>query len=230
MSKILEQSTQAINTWNDIRNNAVAVNNYFNQGAYFQIHKKDYVLWNSNAPKNLHAYMGLVSVEGQPNFSLSLFCVDSVTDQLPVESNRELFNEYTKKSIYQRSVLPNPNFYFSNDPLAPSNPEIDPTEALTRTEQWNLHKEAWLFKQTDTVQVFVIPFEDLQVLFKHSAVESIIVLPGLKKIPPNIFTIDLLLWGYSDSRGIQGNYPTDLVRLASPYKNPAAFQLLNYAL
>lgn len=230
MSTILETATLSIQTWNEVRNNGVATNNYFNQGAYFEISRDNFTLWNSNSPDNLHAYMSLVQEIGVPNFSLALFCVDSVTDSKYVADHPNAFITNLKQSIYQKSVLPNAHFIFeAGTPPPPVEPQIDTTVALKASNQWILHKEHWLLEQDNFVQVFEIPFEDLTILFANPSVTSIIALPALKELGINSFEMDLILWGYT-AAGILANYPMDFIKPAPPFSNPTKFQLLAYAL
>ncbi|BDS14070.1 hypothetical protein [Aureispira anguillae] len=227
MSTIIDQAKNAINVWNDTRNNSTAVSNYFNQGAYFEISIEDFEAWNSNNPTEIHAYMGLEIPPGAPNFALHLFSVDNITDQKPVESHQAEYLEKLKKSIYQRAILPNVHFNMS---LGNAD-EIEPLDALQASTQWTLHKDLWLSQQTDLVQTFIIPFSDLKKLFLVRGAESVVVLPALKEIDnmPNVFQIDLMLWGHT-SEGIIGRYPKDFIKPAPPFSNPSHFQLLDYAL
>jgi len=229
MATILETAVLSIQTWNKVRNDSVATSNYFNQGAYFQISRDNFNQWNLQSPDNLHAYMGLTQEIGKVNFSLALFCVDSVTDLKNVPEHRINYNTNIKKCIYQRSVLPNAHFIFESAPPCPVEPQIDTMDALKASNQWILHKNRWLSAQDDFVQVFVIPFEDLTLLFANENVNSIIALPALKEIDRDNFEMDMVLWGYTDE-GILANYPMDLIRPRPPFSTPSNFQLLTYAL
>jgi hypothetical protein len=229
MSTILETATLSIQTWNEVRNNGVATNNYFNQGSYFEISRDNFTLWNNNSPHNLHAYMGLVQEIGEANFSLALFCVDSITDSKYVPDHPEDFTINLKRSIYQKSVLPNAHFIFEEGAPPPVEPQIDTLDALKASNQWILHKENWLLEQDNFVQVLEIPFEDLSILFANESVNKIIVLPALKEVVENRFEMDLMLWGYT-TEGILANYPMDFLRPAPPFSFPSNFQLLAYAL
>jgi hypothetical protein len=229
MSTILETAVLSIQTWNEVRNNGAATSNFFNQGAYFQIARESFDQWNLQNPENLHAYMGLTQIIGQPNFSLALFCVDNVTDSKEVSEHKDDYNANLKQSTYQRSVLPNAHFIFENEPPVPEEPQIETLEALKASNQWVLYKDSWLLEQEDFVQIFEIPFIDLTLLFAHENVNSIIALPALKEVGENEFNIDLILWGYTDE-GILGDYPMDFIRPAPPFSNPSNFQLLTYAL
>jgi hypothetical protein len=229
MSSIISEASQAIQLWNEARSNPVAVINYFNQGAYFKIHKSDYLVWKNNSPEFIHAYMGLTIKPTETHFSLSLFSVDSVTDKEPVESNQGSFEANIKESAYELSVASNPTMELVDN--SNSNPEnITPTEGLMRTVQWSLHKDKWMNEQEDLVQVFEIPFLDLTVLFGEEEADYIIVSPALKEQEEaNVFKIDLVLWGYN-TNGVTWNKPMDLIRPKPPFKSPSNYQLLSYAL
>jgi hypothetical protein len=231
MSTILEAATLSIQTWNEVRNDGFATRNFFNQGAYFEISRESFDQWNAQVPtpEFIHAYMGLVSVVGQPNLSLTLFCVDSITDSEEVSEHQDDFNANLKQSIYQRSILPNAHFIFESTPPAPEEPQIDTLTALKASNQWILNKDSWLLEQEDFVQVFEIPFLDLTLLFANETVNNIVALPGLKDLGNNNFQIDLMLWG-STEEGLLANYPMDFIRPAPPFSNPSNFQLLAYAL
>lgn len=231
MSTILETATSSIQVWNEVRNDGFATRNFFNQGAYFEISRADFNQWNTQdpTPEFIHAYMGLVQVIGQPNFSLALFCVDSITDSKEVPEHQDDFNANLKQSIYQRSVLPNAHFIFESTPPAPEEPQIDTLTALKASNQWILNKDSWLLEQEDFVQIFEIPFLDLTLLFENETVNSIVALPGLKDLGDNNFQIDLNLWG-STEEGLLANYPMDFINPAPPFSNPSNFQLLAYAL
>lgn len=229
MSSIISKASQAIQIWNEVRSNPIAVINYFNQGAYFKIYKADYEAWKTNSPEFVHAYMGLVQKPEETHFSLSLFSVDSVTDKEPVESNEGAFEANIKENPYELSLISNPTMELVDN--SNNNPEnITPTEGLMRTVQWSLHKDIWINQQEDLVQVFEIPFLDLSVLFEEEAADYIIVSPALKEQEEaNVFKIDLILWGYNVN-GVTWNKPMDLIRPKPPFKSPSNYQLLSYAL
>ena len=227
MSSIISKASQAIQIWNEVRNNPVAVINYFNQSTYFKITKEDYLIWKDSDPEFIHAYMGLVPNTAQGNFSLSLFSVDSVTDQNPVESHWELFEAKIRQNPYEAAVIPDPSMTL----VEKSNEgEITPLEGLTRSIQWALHKDVWIEGQEDLVLVFKIPFHDLKVLFENELADYIILSPALnEQEEANVFKIDLILWGYN-ANGITWNKPMDLIRPRPPFKSPSNYQLLSYAL
>lgn len=229
MPTILEKATLSMQMWNEARHNGAAVSNYFRQGAYFQISRDDYTLWNVQNPDSLHAYMGLVQEIGQTDFSLALFCVDSGTDALSVADHPDNFIINIKQSTYQKSVLPNAHFIFKKFPPAPIEPAIETIDALKACNQWILHKDNWLLEQTDMAQAFVIPFESLSVLFANDAVNSVIALPALKELDENSFEMTMILWGYT-AEGLWANYPTDFINPAPPFSNPSNFQLFAYAI
>lgn len=229
MSSIISDASQAIQLWNEARSNPPAVINFFNQGTFFRIDRSDYLIWKENTPEFIHAYMGLVQNSGDAYFSLSLFSVDSVTDKEPVESNPEAFEINIKKNPYELSVISEPTLTLVDN--SGNNPEnITPIEGMMRTVQWSLHKDIWIDQQEDMVQVFEIPFLDLSVLFDDEEADYIILSPALKEQEEdNTFKIDLVLWGYN-SNGVTWNKPMDLIRPSPPFKAPANFQLLKYAL
>ena len=229
MSTILETAVLSLQTWNEVRNDGAATRNYFNQGAYFQISRDNFNQWNLNAPSSLHAYMGLTQAIGQTNFSLALYCVDNITDSKPVPNHLVEFNTNIKQSIYQRSVLPNAHFIFEKDPPDPVKPQIDTLTALKDSKKWILHKDHWLLRQKDFVQVFIIPFENLSHLFANENVTNIVLLPALNEVGENDFELHLILWGHT-LEGMLANYPVDGVRANPPYHTPSNFQLLDYAL
>lgn len=225
MSSIISNASLAIQVWNEVRNNPAAFINYFNQGAYFQVFKDDYLTWKANSPEFIHAYLGLVQKAMQTNFSLSLFSVDSVTDKKDVESNWDLFEANLKYNPYEAAIIPNPSMI-----LAPNITGITPLEGVTRPIQWALHKDLWVEGQSDLVQVFDIPFNDLSVLFDEEGADYVIMAPALKELEEsNTFAADLILWGHN-FKGITWNKPMDLIRPRPPFKNPSNYQLLNYAL
>lgn len=225
MSSIISEASQAIQIWNEVRNNPVAVINYFNQGSYFQIMKDDYLVWKANSPQFIHAYLGLVQNPAQQDFSLTLFSVDNITDKKPVESNRTDFETNLKQNPYKTNLVENATI----GSVLP-NAEIPLMEGLMRTVQWSLHKDKWINQQEDLVQVFEIPFTDLSVLFEEKEADYIILSPSLKEQgTPNVFKIDLMLWGYNID-GVAWNRPMDLIRPKPPFKSPSNYQLFNYAL
>lgn len=231
MSTILETATLSIQVWNEVRNDGFATRNYFNQGAYFQFSRENFNQWNAqgSTPESIHAYMGIVQAPGQTNPSLSLFSVDSITDSKKVADHQEDYNANLRQSIYQPSILPNAHFIFEHNPPEPFEPQIDTLDALKQSNQWVLYKDSWLLDQEDFVQVFEIPFEDLIVLFDNEAVNNLVALPALRDLGDDNFEMHLILWG-STEEGLLANYPMDLIRPKPPFKNPANFQLLTYAL
>ncbi len=225
MSSIISKASQAIRIWNEVRKNPTAVINYFNQGAYFQLFKEDYTTWKSRKPSYIHAYLGLVQPPTKAHFSLSMFSVDNITDKTPVETNWEAFETNLKHNPYRAAIIPDPSMN-----LIDSSPIITPLEGLTRSIQWALHKDLWIEKQNDLVQVFEIPFSDLSVLFEEEFADYIILSPALKEQEtPNAFAIDLILWGYN-SNGVTWNRSMDFLRPAPPFSFPSNFQLIKYAL
>jgi hypothetical protein len=225
MSSIISKASQAIKNWNEERNNPIAVINYFNKGTYFQVSKEDYLIWESNSPEFIHAYMGLTIKPTESHFSLSLFSVDNVTDKEPVASNEAAFDAKTKENIYELSVITDPSLKL----IAESN-GITPIEGLMRTVQWSLHKDKWMNEQEDLVQVFQIPFIDFQVLFEEESADFVIISPALKEQDENnVFKIDLVLWGYNTD-GVTWHKPMDLIRPRPPFKKKSNYQLLNYSL
>jgi len=233
MSTILENATNAINSWNEIRNNGAATNNYFNQGSYFPITATDFATWQSHweslgKPENfkLHAYLGISIKPGDSNFCLSLYCVDSATDKKEVSINKDLYLANMKYLPYSMGNIENATFNMSF-----LNAEaLDPLTALQASTQWSLHKNIWLEEQTDMAQILVIPFNDLETLFVEQEAELVVCLPALKmNTDTDILDIDLILWGHN-SNGIIGSYPADLIRPKPPFKNRSNYQLLSYAL
>jgi hypothetical protein len=225
MSSIISEASQAIQIWNEVRNNPVAIINYFNQGSYFQIIKEDYLVWKANSPEFIHAYLGLVQNPAQQNFSLTLFSVDSVIDKKPVESNWTDFETNLKQNPYKTNLIENATI----GRVLPD-AEIPLMEGLMRTVQWSLHKDKWMSQQEDLVQVFEIPFTDLSALFDEKEADYIILCPSLKEQETsNTFKVDLILWGYN-IEGVTWNSPMDLIRPRPPFKSPSSYQLLSYAL
>jgi hypothetical protein len=229
MSSIISDASQAIQLWNEERSNPIAVINFFNQGAYFKIDRSDYLIWKNKNPEFIHAYLGLVQNPGEVNFSLSLFSVDSITDKEPVENNEGKFEANIKENVYELSVISEPTLNLVDN--SDNTPEsISPIEGMMRTVQWSLHKDLWMNQQEDLVQVFEIPFLDLNVLFDDEEADYIIVSPALKEQEENnTFTIDLVLWGYN-AEGVTWNKPMDLIRPRPPFKKKSNYQLLNYSL
>lgn len=225
MSSIVSQASQAIQIWNETRHNPAAVINYFNQATYFKLEQHDYNKWKDLNPEFIHAYMGLVQNSDNPNFSLSLFSVDSVTDKKVVKDNWDLFEANTKKNPYTSGLVEVATIEIVTNPN-----EIPPLEGLMRTVQWELHKDKWMTQQEDLVQVFEIPFLDLSVLFDEEGADYIIMSPALKEQEEaNTFKIDLILWGYN-TNGVTWHRPMDLIRPRPPFKSPVNFQLLDYSL
>jgi hypothetical protein len=231
MSTILEAATLSIQVWNEVRNDGLAIRNYFNQGAYFEISRENFNQWNAqdSTPESVHAYMSIVQDPEQSSPSLSLFSVDNITDSKEVSEHEDDYNANLRQSIYQPSVLPNAHFIFEHNPPAPFEPQMDTLEALKASNQWVLYKDSWLLEQEDFVQVFEIPFEDLIVLFDNEAVNNIVALPALRDLGDNNFEMHLILWG-STEEGLLANYPMDLIRPSPPFKAYSNFQLLTYAL
>lgn len=231
MNDIINKASSAINVWNEARNNSISISNYFNQGAYFQISKADFEIWEANHPENLHAYLGLAPEAGHKNFLLSLFCVDSQTDKKEVESHRIAFLTNLKQIHYKHAVIPNGHIKINTEGLkrnlkSPDN--ITPLDALTASIQWSLYKDIWVAQQEDLVQAFIIPFNDLRALFYEKGAKSAIVDFALKE-EEGSFQVDLILWGYN-SKGVNWHKAMDLVRPAPPFTNPSHFQLIQYAL
>lgn len=224
MSSIVSEASQAIQVWNEARHNPTAVINYFNQATYFKLEQHDYQKWKQHNPEFIHAYMGLVQSADNPNFALSLFSVDSVTDQKVVVDHWDAFEANIKKNPYTSGLVENAIIEIVDSGGIP------PLEGLMRTVQWELHKDKWMTQQEDLVQVFEIPFLDLEVLFEEEGADYIIMSPALKEQEEaNTFTIDLVLWAYN-ANGITWNKPMDLIRPRPPFKSPINFQLLDYSL
>lgn len=237
MSTILQDASNAIVFWNNVRNNAPTIINYFDKGAYFSINRNDFASWRAkwdslNKPANfkIHGYLGLRNYTGSTDFSLCLYCVDSHTDKKVVEGNENEYITHLKFSPYQRANLEQP--FFNENMLSIS--QLDPLEALQRSTQWTLHKDTWLEQQSNMAQILVIPFKDLETLFSNPNIDSLICQPALTYDKgTDTFAMDLIIWGHSDTLGILAKYPQDLIQPIPPYSsvNPASsFQLLQHAI
>ena len=235
MATILQDASNAINTWNDVRNNTAATINYFNEGAYFSINRSDFATWHTkwlalNKPSNfkIHAYLGLQNDTTSVNFSLCLYSVDSNTDKKKVSNHENEYLTNLKFSNYHKATLHNPIF----NPELVSNSDLDPLEALQRSTQWTLSKDTWLGQQTDMAQILVIPFKDLNTLFTNQNIDTLICQPALSQ-EESAFNMDLIIWGHSNEFGIMAKYPQDLIQPVPPYSatNPVSnFQLLQFSL
>lgn len=233
MNSILKNAVNAINAWNEIRNNGIATSNYFNQGAYFPITATDFAAWDLlwkalGEPEDfeLHAYFGIQTYPNEEAFSLSFYCVDSATDQKEVSSNKNAYLANIKHLSYEKGNIVNAAF----DMSAIDDNTMDPLSALQASTQWDLHKDLWLANQTNMAQILIIPFKDLVTLFDKGAT-SVICLPALKlETTTKNLDIDLILWGHN-SKGIIGRYPADFIKPAPPFSSSLNnFQLYNYAL
>lgn len=235
MSTILQKASNAINLWNEVRNNTAATQNYFSKGTYFSIDRSDFATWhtkwqNLNKPSNfyIHAYLGLKNYSNSTSFSLCLYSVDSNTDSKKVLGNENEYLTNIKFSPYHPSNLTNPIF----NSILPSSNHFGPLEALERSTQWTLHKNTWLSQQTNMTQILVIPFKDLTTLFNNSKIESVICQPALKyDSTTKNHTMDLIIWGHSNKMGILEKYPQDLIRPVPPFSfAPNKYNLLSYSI
>lgn len=224
MMDILDKAKNAINTWEQVRKNPNAVISYLDQGICFMVSVKDFKTWEMLQPEYIHAYMGLILEPTQSNFSLSLFCVDSVTDSKEVYGNEHAYELNLKEIPYLKGLPNNVSFYnFSKS-------GADTETNLKRSMQWQLYKNQWIHEQADLVQVFKIPFSDLALLFANKDIESLVLVFALKPIVEDIgCNIELIIWGQNASTGVTWeDNPEDFIRPCPPFKG--TFMLLDYAL
>lgn len=227
---ILKEAQLAISNWGEVLTNNNAILNYLKQGSYFVISKLDYQTWENSIGNeedaSLHAYLGLSVLPTAKNYSLSLYCVDSVTDSLPVAENEDAYILNLKQSVYSDG---------SGDDITAHN--IEPTDAvaldaLKSIFRWDLGKSNWIDAAIATnrmVQVFHIPFNDLRVLFDtDSSVDIILVVFALKDMGDNISDIDLMLWGYNQAAQLIAHDPQDIIKPCPPFGGKEAdYQLFN---
>ena len=227
---ILKEAQLAIASWEEVRTNNRAILNYLNQGSYFIIPKLNYQIWHENvgnlADASLHAYMGLSMLSNATNPSLSLYCVDSVTDSLPVVGNEDRYGLSLKKCVYSDG---------QGDGITGYNIDAIDTvtiEALKSIFRWNLGKSSWVdaaIGMSRMVQVFHIPFKDLKKLFDNNpSVNEVLVVFALKDMGGGISNIDLILWGYDQPAQLIAQDPEDIIKPCPPFGGEeSAYQLLN---
>lgn len=233
---ILIQSKNAMNIWNEVRNNKVATLNYFEQGNCFIINNEDFATWDlilkDTENPSIHAYLGLNTLENQADFSLALFCVDSKTDSLSVnEKNKLAYLASLKTFPYLEGLNNEITFY-----------NVKPTNdftlgAMRKSMRWNLCKSTWInnLQTNGVVQVFDIPFADLKSLFNKSGVHNVVLVFALKKPETLIdidapYIIDLIMWGYDSDNYMIPVDPQDLIKPCPPYGiDTNEYGLFNYA-
>lgn len=231
---ILDTAANAIYTWNQVRNNQASVIKYFDGGCAFTISREDYESWatlwanlNKSSDFLIHGYMGLGLIADSADFSLSLYNVDSHTDKLDPSLHRAEYSSYLKHSPYISSITGTIRIG-----LGEENQAIGVTEALQRSTNWRLFKNNWLASQTDLVQLFKIPFSDLDSLFQDVEVSNLVLIPALAPNKDNQFDIDLVIWGQRGEEGIVWqDLPEDFLRPCPPYcSDRSEFRLLHFAL
>lgn len=239
MATIIDQAANAIRLWDSVRNDPGLVINYFNQGSCFIITHDDYKVWEGiwelmKRPEDfqLHAYMGLV-----PNgkeIDLSIFCVDSATDSLPVNGNEAAYEKSLKRIPYQASLINassiNPKD-INNSLFNAATPKLTQQEALQRSTLWELNKDQWIKEQKDMVQLFQIPFSDLNKLFNNPdyPITEIVMIPALSEREGYGIIIDMMLWGVYKEQLIWQENPEDLLQPCPPICL-GKHELLDYAL
>lgn len=225
MNTILEQAKNAIQQWNEARNNPIAATAHFNQGAFFEITKEAFETWNSLSPEYIHAYLGLQPLSSA---ALTLYCIDSTTDTLAVIEHSEDFTSRLYSFTLNPSTLKQGAFLPA---LNSGSTDVASVDALKASVRWHLQKEQWASQQTaqQMVQVFDIPFQNFELLFSEEQVHSILLLPALKTTEHQELQIDLMLWGYNHDKGIVER-PVDFIKPAPPFSKQAQYQLLVDAL
>lgn len=224
----LDQAQAAIMAWKNIRTDENTLANLFSKGAYFEITRDSYNTWKAKNPQFLHAYLG------NYNNQLTLYGVDNITDQEPVEGHEAYFNAMIKISPYEPSNFPNPVFD-NTIPAGGGTPELSPEMALERTTRWLLYRDSWLHLNATAdkmTRVLLIPFNDLETIFNESeTISSAITLFALKgqdntEQPP--YQMEFILWGYNGEE-IEAWLPKDIVQPCPPFTNHNNFQLLIYS-
>jgi len=235
MANIIEQTVAAINRWNAIRNDSGPVINYFNQGSCFVLSRDDYKEWKGvweilGKPSDfsIHGYFGLVP--NGKDMRLALFGVDQQTDSLNIAKNSSAYEDNIKELPYQdglKAYLPisdkDHNNSFFNDRT-----QISEKDALKASMAWDLYKDEWVKQQDDMVQVFRIPFSDMNALFDYdSAINEVIMIMALTEREEYGTIIDMMLWGSYNGKLIWQDNPQDFLEPCPPYyPAPSQYHLL----
>lgn len=166
-----------IQRWAEIRNEKAAIN-FLTSGNGFLISDKDFEHWEPHNPETINCYLGV-----DENKKLKIYLVDNITDE---QQEYELGVNLFEKKFQE---------YFEELPMTPRgiiHSSLEPTEADSRITNWVLCANAWFnhkqslrqeeetLQQGEMVQVFTIPFSDLQELFVNQNLEALKATFGLK--------------------------------------------------
>ena len=165
-----------IQKWNLNRNGKNAIK-FLNSGNGFSISKSDFNFWYGikPAPSNINCYL---AVNEEDKFIIYL--VDNVTDE-----NEKYKTTGKDKNVFEKRF----EEYFDNLPANPRpfllKSNLPPSEADSRITNWVLCSNAWVchkeslrqekesVEQGEMVQIFTIPFSDLQDLFINRNFEAL---------------------------------------------------------
>jgi hypothetical protein len=169
IDKSIQQIREDIETWNEIRQTEVALNQ-LTSGYGLEINRQEFQNWiplvEGHEEAKIHLY--LASNSGK----LIFYLVDSVTDSSGDDEHYRLGENLFIKGFYRE-------MNHSNTTSTISIPKIkmDKIEVVEAAFQWFLYSRYWFAKKLNTseemVRVFSIPFNDfLKVFDKHEVTSA----------------------------------------------------------
>ncbi len=168
INKSIQQIREDIETWNEIRQTEVALNQ-LTSGYGLEINRQEFQNWiplvKGHEEAEIHLY--LASNSGK----LIFYLVDSVTDSSGDDKHYKLGGNLFIKGFY-REV--NHSDVASTILIPKIN--LDKTEVVEAAFQWFLYSRYWVAKKLNTlegiVRVFSIPFNDFLKVFDKNEVTS----------------------------------------------------------
>ena len=169
-NSLIQTIKSNIQAWDEVRNTNLALP-FLTSGYGICLKYQDYQNWKANSPQSIHCYLGINELE------LEFYMVDNVTDN---QESYQVGNNLLIKPFIRRinpNSLPPGSTGFS--PIHFVNNGISSQEAETRVMQWILSSQSWFQDQRNKlnssnpglgiVQVFTIPFSDLEELFDNNS-------------------------------------------------------------
>lgn len=184
----------SVDVWTEVKNTDMALT-LLTSGTGFDIARYEFEKWeliNAITPvSHIYVYMAVMETE------MSFWLVDSVSDGLAVEAIENSGGQHVDLGQFYRLSENTFLKWFTKSPISlpviPGKkkiPTIDINQqiALSRNLRWDLYSNIWFSQKKvdgNIVQVFQVPYSDLQTLFNLQAMRSVDVLFALKDFEPN---------------------------------------------
>lgn len=187
---------RSVDVWKDVRHTPMALT-FLTSGTGFSINRFEYNKWldivlSGGTVDHVYVYLSVME------FEMAFWLVDSFTDAQAVQAieqggHVDLADFYKISENTFLKWFTKPLGFPVTVPAKGGIPDLDlpQTEALSRNLRWNLYSNVWFHQKqlsSDTygevVQVFKIPFSDLDLLFGEPLLESVDVLFALKDFDP----------------------------------------------